>query len=170
MAATRPSIMSEGATISAPARACETAAAASHSSVVSLSTSPLTILPQCPWLVYSQLQTSVMTSRPRHLAPDGADGALHDAVVGIGAGGHFVLGLGQAEQDDAADAKRVHLGAFLDDFVDGKLEIAGHGADFAADALAGAGKQGQDELRRGPDGFRVPELRIASLARSRRMR
>ena len=30
IAATRPSIMSEGATMSAPARACETAVAASH--------------------------------------------------------------------------------------------------------------------------------------------
>ena len=62
MAATRPSIMSEGATMSAPARACETAEAASHSSVASLSTSPSTILPQWPWLVYSQLQTSVITT------------------------------------------------------------------------------------------------------------
>ncbi len=55
--------MSDGATISAPARACDTAALASHSSVASLSTSPFTTLPQCPWLVYSQLQTSVITSR-----------------------------------------------------------------------------------------------------------
>ena len=39
MAATRPSIMSEGATTSAPARACETAARASSGSVASLSTS-----------------------------------------------------------------------------------------------------------------------------------
>ncbi len=63
IAATRPSIMSDGATISAPARTCDRALAASHSSVASLSTSPLTIFPQCPWLVYSQLHTSVMTSR-----------------------------------------------------------------------------------------------------------
>ena len=54
--------MSEGATISAPARACESADFASHCSVVSLSTSPSLMYPQWPWLVYSQLQTSVTTS------------------------------------------------------------------------------------------------------------
>jgi hypothetical protein len=56
--------MSEGATISAPARAWETAARVSQSSVGSLATSLSTIRPQWPWLVYSQLQTSVTTSRP----------------------------------------------------------------------------------------------------------
>ena len=47
------------------------------------------------------------------LAADGADGALHDAIVGVGARSHFVLAFRQAEQDHAADAERVHLGAFL---------------------------------------------------------
>jgi hypothetical protein len=49
------------------------------------------------------------------------------------------------------------------------LEIAGHGADFAADAFAGAGEQRQDELGRIQAGFRT-RLRIGSLARRRRMR
>ena len=62
MAHTRPSIMSDGATMSAPARACDNAVFASHCSVVSLSTSPSFTYPQCPWLVYSQLHTSVITS------------------------------------------------------------------------------------------------------------
>src|SRR5439155_16953994 len=65
IAPTRPSIMSDGATMSAPARACDTAVAASHLRVSSLSTypstSPSTIFPQWPWLVYSQLHTSVIT-------------------------------------------------------------------------------------------------------------
>jgi hypothetical protein len=47
--------------MSAPARACDTAAAANHSSVASLSISFPTTFPQWPWLVYSQLQTSVIT-------------------------------------------------------------------------------------------------------------
>ena len=64
MAATRPSIMSLGAITSAPARACDTAVFASHPSVMSLSTSLFTTYPQWPWLVYSQLHTSVTTSRP----------------------------------------------------------------------------------------------------------
>ena len=63
MAPTRPSIMSEGATMSAPASACETAVRASSSSVGSLRTVPSSTTPQWPWLVYSHRQTSVITSR-----------------------------------------------------------------------------------------------------------
>jgi len=76
--------------------------------------------------------------QPRRLAADSADGALHDSLVVIRPGGRFVLGFGQAEEDDAADAERMDLGAFLHQFVDRKLVVAGHGADFAANALARA--------------------------------
>ena len=86
-------------------------------------------------------------------AAHGADGVLHDAVVGVGAGGHFVLGFRQAEQDHAADAERLHFGALLHQFVNGQLIVAGHGADFAAHAFARADEQGQDELRRMEPGF-----------------
>ena len=41
-----------------------------------------------------------------------------------------------------------HFGAFLHQFVDRHLVVAGHGADFAAYALARADEQRQDELRR----------------------
>ena len=64
IAPTRPSIMSEGATMSAPAFACETALFARISSVASLSTSVPFRIPQWPWSVYSQKQTSVTTMRP----------------------------------------------------------------------------------------------------------
>jgi len=60
--ATRPSIISDGATISAPALACDTAVRAKYSNVGSFITSPSLIIPQCPWLVNSQRQTSVITS------------------------------------------------------------------------------------------------------------
>ncbi len=64
---TRPSIMSEGAMMSAPARAWDTAVRASSSSVASLSTTTPPVLsrstPQCPWLVYSHRHRSQMTSR-----------------------------------------------------------------------------------------------------------
>ena len=63
MAATRKSIMSEGATMSAPASAWLTAVLDNNSSVGSLSTSPLSTIPQCPWSVYSQRHTSVITRR-----------------------------------------------------------------------------------------------------------
>ena len=63
-APTRPSIMSLGATTSAPASAWDTAVRASSSSVRSLSTSPSSrSTPQWPWLVYSHRHRSVMTSR-----------------------------------------------------------------------------------------------------------
>jgi hypothetical protein len=56
--------MSLGATTSAPARACDTAARAISSTLGSLSTEPsLRSRPQWPWSVYSQRQTSVITTR-----------------------------------------------------------------------------------------------------------
>ena len=55
--------MSEGATIEAPARAWDTAVAARRSMVGSFSTSSPSRSPQCPWSVYSQRQTSVITAR-----------------------------------------------------------------------------------------------------------
>ena len=64
MRPTRPSIMSEGATMSAPAAACESAARTSCSTVASFTTSSSTRMPQCPCEVYSQRHTSVTTSRP----------------------------------------------------------------------------------------------------------
>ena len=63
MAPTRPSIMSDGATTSAPASACDTAVRASSSRVGSLRTVPSSTMPQWPWLVYSHRHTSVITSR-----------------------------------------------------------------------------------------------------------
>ena len=54
--------MSLGATTSAPARAWASASAARIGSVASLSTAWSTMTPQCPWSVYSQRQTSVMTT------------------------------------------------------------------------------------------------------------
>ncbi len=49
MAATRPSIMSDGATMSAPASAWLTAILASSSRVRSLTISPSCTTPQWPW-------------------------------------------------------------------------------------------------------------------------
>ena len=62
IAPTRPSIMSLGATTSAPASACEIAVLASSSIVMSLSTSPSRTMPQWPCDVYSHRQTSVITT------------------------------------------------------------------------------------------------------------
>ena len=60
-----PSIMPEGAIMSAPARAWLTACSARRGSVASLSTStrpPISVSgPQWPWSVYSQKHRSVIT-------------------------------------------------------------------------------------------------------------
>ena len=86
IAPTRPSIMSLGATMSAPARAWLTAARASSSSEASLSTPPSArTTPQWPWLVYSQRQTSVITTSSRVRGLDRADRELHRALVVPGA-------------------------------------------------------------------------------------
>lgn len=63
MANTRPSIMSLGATTSAPAWAYTTEARANSSSVASLCTWPFSRMPQWPWLVYSHRHTSHITMR-----------------------------------------------------------------------------------------------------------
>ena len=100
----------------------------------------------------------------RNFALQGAHGLLDDAVVGISAGSQLILGFWNAEQNHAADAERVRLGAFGNQPVDGKLRVAGHGFDFAAHAFARANEQRQNEVARiehasrGP-GRAAPHLR-----------
>ena len=61
----RPSIMSLGATTSAPARACDSACFTSASTVSSFMTYPVSSTrPSWPWLVYGSSATSVITPRP----------------------------------------------------------------------------------------------------------
>src|SRR2546426_1023960 len=77
--ATRPSIMSLGATMSTPARACDTATLPSRYTEASFSISPSCTTPQCPWSVYSHRHTSPTTSswgtaRLSARAPRGAGG------------------------------------------------------------------------------------------------
>ena len=61
MAPMRPSIMSDGATMSAPASACESAVRTSSPTLSSFLISPSTTTPQWPCEVYSHRQTSVIT-------------------------------------------------------------------------------------------------------------
>ena len=46
-------------------------------------------------------------------ALDGAGGLLHDSVFRPGAGGDFVLGFGQAEEDDGGNAQGGGLARLL---------------------------------------------------------
>ena len=96
--------MSLGATMSAPARACDSASRASSSSVASLSTSPFASTPQWPWTVYSHMQTSVITTScgSSRLSARTACCTGPSSSHALGALG--VLVLGDAEQQHAADA------------------------------------------------------------------
>ena len=78
--------------------------------------------------------------------PDGAQGLLHDAALFPCAGAFFVLGFGQAEEQQAAQAQAGRFFGFAHGFVDGEVEDAGHGADFAADAFAGTDKERIDQV------------------------
>ena len=88
MAPTRPSIMSEGATRSAPARACTTDMRASTSTVSSLRIRPSSpTSPSCPWSVNGSRATSRdhdkirqcrLEGRARHEAQDLRDRGRHD--------------------------------------------------------------------------------------------
>ena len=101
--------MSEGATMSAPARACESASSASSSSVGSLATSPFSITPQWPWLVYSHRQTSVITTRFSFARANRFDGALHRAGRRPGLGAALIFVLGDAEQNDRRECPALRL-------------------------------------------------------------
>ena len=102
MAPIRPSIMSLGATMSAPAAACETAVFASSSTVSSFKTwkcSPSRrVTPQWPWLMYSQRQTSVITSSSGNRFFDRAHRLLDDAVFRVGAARLFIFLRRNAEE------------------------------------------------------------------------
>ena len=108
----RPSIMSLGATMSAPAWACETAVRASSSSVWSLSTTYPSCRPRLRHAavpvvgVLAQAQVGDHDQLGVRLL-DRAGGELDDAViVVIGAGALGVLVRGDPEQDHGGDAER----------------------------------------------------------------
>ena len=129
IAPTRPSIMSDGATISAPARACDSASRTSSSSVASLSTSLPSIAPQWPWSVYSHMQTSVITASPGHVLFDLANRALHLAIVVPRLAALRVLAFRNSKQDDRGNACGPRLARFRDDVVDRQLRDARHRRD-----------------------------------------
>ena len=105
-----PSIIPLGATMSAPARAWATACWPSIGSVASLSTStrpPIShSAPQCPWLVYSQKHTSVITEQLGGRLLDGPDRLGDDPRVAHGVAARWVLLGGNAEQEDPAQPER----------------------------------------------------------------
>src|SRR3954452_20305479 len=149
----RPSIMSLGATASAPASAWEIAVLASSSTVMSLSTSPSRTKPQWPCEVYSQRQTSVITVRsggasfnPR--PPNPPPRHLHDAPVVVGPRAGLVLGRGNAEEQDCSDAGGRNLGGLGYQLGDREALDAGHRLDVLAHTLAGHYEEGLNQIGR----------------------
>ncbi len=81
IAATRPSIMSLGATISAPARACDTAAFASHSSVGSFSHFAIDHQPAVAVAGVLAIAHVRHDEQLGNFALERPDGLLHDSVA-----------------------------------------------------------------------------------------
>ncbi len=122
----RPSIMSLGATTSAPASAWEIAVLASSSIVRSLSTSPSRTNPQWPCEVYSQRQTSVITTRSGCGLLERPDRHLDDALVVVGARADLVLAGGNPEQHHGRHASAAQLGGLGDQLGDREALDPGH--------------------------------------------
>jgi hypothetical protein len=77
---------------------------------------------------------------------DGAQALLDDAIVVPGAGSFFVLGIGQAEEQQPADAEGRSLFGFANSLIHGEIEDAGHGAYRIAHALAGTDEERIDQV------------------------
>ena len=146
MAATRPSIMSDGATMSAPASAWLTAILASSSSVRSFTISPSCTTPQWPWSMYAHRQTSVTTTRSGASSLMARIGQLHDALGVVGAAGRRVLVRRDAEQQDGRNAELLDLAHLGQQVADRELLAAGHGGDRPLDVLAVRHEQRVDEV------------------------
>ncbi len=150
MAAVWPSIMSLGATMSAPASAWVTAVRASSSRVASFSTSPDGVtMPQWPWSVYSQRQTSQITHEVRVGVFEGAHGLLDDAVAGVGlgcpAGPSTPAARTAAPPGRPRDSQLLRLAREL---VERELILPRHRRDLVADAAAVGDEQRVDEVAR----------------------
>ena len=109
IARTRPSIMSLGATMSAPASTWLAAVRASSFSVGSFRILAPALsrrtMPQWPCSMYSHRHTSVMTSSCGQFLLQQAHGLLDDAVGGIGARSFGVFAVGNAEQQHGRHAR-----------------------------------------------------------------
>ena len=147
---TRPSIMSLGAMMSAPARAWETAVRASSSSVASLSTPPSDaehaavavagVLAQAQVSDHQQLRVGLL---------DRPGGQLHDTLVIPRARALLVLGGREPEQQHGGDPERRGLAGLGDGMGDRQPVDAGHRRDRLAAIDAVGDEHRVDEVGRG---------------------
>ena len=77
-----------------------------------------------------------------------ADGALHDAVVGVGLRGALVLVRWDAEKEHAGTPAACAACGFGDEFALGELEDAGHRGDRRAGGDLFADEKREDEIAR----------------------
>ena len=140
--------MSEGATASAPARACERATFASSGSVASLST--CAVAEDAARAVRGVLAQAHVRQhgQSRRLGPDGADRALHGAGVVPGRRPLLILAIGQSEQEHAADPAGLGLRRQARGDVGRDVALAGERRDRAVDARAGDDEQRLHEIGR----------------------
>ena len=82
----------------------------------------------------------------RHRFLEIGQGALNDAVIGIGVRAEGVLVVGNTEQNDAGDAQIPNLPAFFNRPVNRQLGNARHGTDRIAHPGAGYDEQRHDEV------------------------
>ena len=119
IAPTRPSIMSLGATASAPASTWLTAVRASSSSVSSfVHLARRASTPQWPCDVYSQRQTSVTSTSSGCSARERPERLLDDPVLDPRARALVVLLLGDSEEEHGLDAERGKLAGLRDEVLD----------------------------------------------------
>src|SRR4051812_38739629 len=138
--------MSLGATASAPASAWETAVFASSSTVMSLSTSLSRTKPQWPCEVLAEADVGDHGEVGVGLL-EGANGHLDDALVVVGARARFVLGGGDAEEQDGGDARGGDLGCLGHQLGDREALDSGHRVDLFAQVFSGHDEEWLDQVR-----------------------
>src|SRR5216117_3883044 len=120
--------MSDGATMSAPARACESASLTRISRVASLSTSWPLMMPQCVVGVLTETDIGNQ-QKARHLLLERSQGALDDAMVIVGVRTDGILVLGNAEQDHPRNTEVADRLALLHRTIDRQLSNPRHRGD-----------------------------------------
>ena len=152
-----PSIMPEGAIMSAPARAWLTACSARSGRVASLSTSSAAAdFRQRATVavvgVFAEAQVGDHQEIGRD-SPGDPDRLLNDPVIARGGRAACVFVLGDSEEEDRRDAQ---LGRFGDGFaepVERELVLARHRRDFAPKVLAVINEQRIDQVVDGETRF-----------------
>ena len=138
---------------------------------MSLSTSPSRTKPQWPCEVYSQRQTSVITTQVGVGLLQRPHRHLHDALVVVGARAGLVLGRRDPEQDHGAGPRPPAISSprATSSEIE-KRSTPGIDGDLLAHALAGDDEQRLDQVARARGRSRGPARAGRRVRRSRRMR